>query len=112
MDTEYLRDSLSESIAEQLRGTWHCRRVWEAWNVGTMGRDDFSPVDESDTPYEVADSVLASPIIATALNIVERLAALSDGLSNSNSSAEEIASRLAGQAVKLIAAAQGGKSDG
>ena len=42
-----------------LHGTWHCTRVWEAWHVGTMSQDDFEPVDESETPTEIADAVLA-----------------------------------------------------
>lgn len=111
MNTEYLKESLSESIADQLHGTWHCRRVWEAWNVGTMHRDDFSRVDESDTPDEIADAVLANPVIAASLTLVKRLAYISDGLNNSNSSAEEIASRLAEHAKTIIAAAQGARPD-
>lgn len=52
------RQALIDAIAEGLRDTWHCMRVWEAWNVGTMSQDDFEPVDESDTPTELADKVL------------------------------------------------------
>lgn len=54
------RDALVDLIAAGLRGTYHCGRVWEAWSVGTMREDDFSPVDESDTPGEIADAVLAA----------------------------------------------------
>ena len=53
------KDELAQLIAEHLGDTYHCTRVWEAWNVGTMGQDDFKPVDESDTPAELADAVLA-----------------------------------------------------
>lgn len=53
------RQALIDVIAQGLSGTWHCLRVWSAWNVGTMSQDDFSPVDESDTPAELADAVLA-----------------------------------------------------
>ena len=53
------RDALIDAIAQGLRGTWHCTRVWEAWHVGTMSQDDFEPVDESETPTEIADAVLA-----------------------------------------------------
>ena len=53
------RDALIDAIAQGLRGTWHCTRAWEAWHVGTMSQDDFEPVDESETPTEIADAVLA-----------------------------------------------------
>ena len=54
------RETLIDLIAEHLRDTYHCTRVWRAWQVGTMGEDDFCPVDESDTPVEIADAVLAA----------------------------------------------------
>lgn len=53
------RDALIDAIAQCLHGTWHCTRVWESWHVGTMSQDDFEPVDESETPTEIADAVLA-----------------------------------------------------
>lgn len=53
------REALVDLIAEHLNGTYHCTRVWEAWHVGTMSQDDFEPVDESDTPGEIADAILA-----------------------------------------------------
>ena len=53
------RDALIAAITQGLHGTWHCTRVWEAWHVGTMSQDDFEPVDESETPTEIADAVLA-----------------------------------------------------
>jgi len=52
-------EALADKIAEGLRGTYHCLRVWAAWHVGTMGKDDFEPVDESETPREIAESVIA-----------------------------------------------------
>ncbi len=102
------RELLAETIAEQLSGTWHCNRVWEAWHVGTMGRDDFSRVDESNTPYELADTILALPALSTLpelIRIARRLAALVEGLQNSNSLAEEAATRLAEEAKAVIARA-------
>ena len=59
------RAALIDAIAQGLRGTWHCTRAWEAWHVGTMSQDDFEPVDESETPTEIADAVLA--LLAAAL---------------------------------------------
>lgn len=41
------------------------------------------------------------------LRIASRMAELSDGLNNSNSSAEEAASRLAEEAIKIVAEATG-----
>lgn len=52
-------EELADLIAQGLRGTWYCGRAWEAWHVGTMSKNDFSSVDESDTPEELADAVLA-----------------------------------------------------
>ena len=54
-----LREKLIDLIAEHLSGTYHCTRVWGAWNVGTMSQDDFEDVGESDTPAELADAILA-----------------------------------------------------
>lgn len=53
------REALADLIAEHLRGTYHCTRVWNAWNVGTMSQEDFEPIDESDTPGEIADAIIA-----------------------------------------------------
>lgn len=53
------KDALTDLIAGLLGGTYHCTRVWHAWDVGTMSADDFQPLDESDTPAEIADVVLA-----------------------------------------------------
>lgn len=62
-----LRSALVDAISEGLRGTWHCTRVWEAWDVGTMSEDDFVPVDETDTPAELTAAVLAlvEPMLAS-----------------------------------------------
>jgi hypothetical protein len=53
-------EALAELIAPMLAGTYHCNRVWSAWHVGTMSEDDFAPVEESDTPHEIADAILAA----------------------------------------------------
>jgi hypothetical protein len=52
-------DSATDLIAEALKGTYHCNRVWAAWGVGTMSEDDFSPVEESETPREIAEALAA-----------------------------------------------------
>lgn len=50
---------LTDLIADGLRGTYHCTRVWSAWGIGTMSEDDFSPVEESGTPAEIAESIIS-----------------------------------------------------
>ncbi len=52
------KDELAQLIAEHLGGTYHCTRVWEAWNVGTMRPYDFEPVDESETPTKIAEAII------------------------------------------------------
>lgn len=54
------RAALIKLIADELSLTYHCTRVWDAWNVGTMSQDDFESVSESDTPAVLADAILAS----------------------------------------------------
>jgi len=53
-------DSLTDLIAQMLNGVYYCGRVWEAWGVGTMSEDDFSPAGETDIPREIATAVLLS----------------------------------------------------
>ena len=53
------REKLIDLIRQHLTATYHCTRVWEAWNVGTMSQDDFADARESDMPYELADAILA-----------------------------------------------------
>ena len=54
-----LRESLIDLITKNVSGTYHCTRVWYAWGVGTMSQHDFHDVGESDTPAELADSIIA-----------------------------------------------------
>jgi len=57
---ELSKEELTDLIAAGLGGTYHCTRVWSAWSFGTMSQDDFEPVDESDTPAEIVDAVIAA----------------------------------------------------
>lgn len=41
-------EEVRQAVAEGLRGLWGCGRVWSAWNVGTMGEEDFYAADSSD----------------------------------------------------------------
>lgn len=54
-----LKEKLTDKFADMLAGTYHCGRVWSAWQFGTMGEDDFSDVGESDTPAELANAAIA-----------------------------------------------------
>jgi hypothetical protein len=96
------RARVQDAIASALGGmALDCLRVWDAWRVGTMGPDDFSViVDDSDRLAEITDAAIAE-MQGEAMTIVRKLAALRDGLDNSNSSAEELAARLAHRAAAL-----------
>ena len=49
---EEVLEDLKLKIQEILFGNYGCSRVWSAWNVGTMTRDDFFPLDESEEIIE------------------------------------------------------------
>jgi hypothetical protein len=54
-----VRESVRAAVAEALGRTYDCTRVWEAWQVGTMGPDDFSLVAEDDDRVaEIADAAI------------------------------------------------------
>ena len=53
------RDAVREAVAEALGNAYDCQRVWSAWNVGTMGPDDFVPIAEDDDRVaEIADAAI------------------------------------------------------
>jgi len=60
--TEDQRMTLRDVIADSLgRTAYFCTRVWEAWNVGTMSRDDFHPITEdNDALLHIVDVVEAA----------------------------------------------------
>ena len=53
-------DALTDLIAENMTGVYHCTRVWSAWGVGTMSKDDFDPYADSESPRELAQTILAA----------------------------------------------------
>jgi hypothetical protein len=53
-----LPDSVIDATADAIGGAYDCMRVWEAWDVGTMGPDDFWPV--ADDPGRVAEIARAA----------------------------------------------------
>lgn len=58
-DLEKEREAIKQIIIDHLTAVYVCNRVWEAWNVGTMDRDDFEPAQETDLPDELADALMA-----------------------------------------------------
>lgn len=58
--TEKQREAVREAVAEAIGSdAYDCTRVWEAWNVGTMGQDDFVPIVEDDLRIaEIADAAI------------------------------------------------------
>ena len=71
-----LRATIWATLVHGLHDTYHCTRVWEAWNVGTMSRDDFEAVDQSDTPNELMEAIMAD--LLTPANVGALVAAMSD----------------------------------
>lgn len=53
-----LREAIFESLGSEMVSTYDCTRVWEAWSVGTMGQDDFSPVN--DRLDEIVDAIMVA----------------------------------------------------
>jgi len=53
-----LREAIHNALSSELGDTYDCGRVWDAWHVGTMGEDDFTPVN--DRVDEITETVLAA----------------------------------------------------
>lgn len=49
---------VADVIAENTSGVYHCTRVWQAWNIGTMHESDFEPYSESDSPRDLAETIV------------------------------------------------------
>jgi hypothetical protein len=54
------KERLIEIISAHLTSMYACTRVWSAWNVGTMGQDDFVEAAETEFPGELADAILSA----------------------------------------------------
>jgi hypothetical protein len=53
------REAVHQAVAEALGNAYDCMRVWSAWQVGTMGEDDFVLVAEDDDRVaEIADAAI------------------------------------------------------
>lgn len=40
--------TFDEELKSILKGNYHCGRVWEAWEIGTMTEEDFTPLEEDE----------------------------------------------------------------
>lgn len=53
-------ERFDEQLLDLLQGHYACTRVWEAWNVNTMTRDDFIPLEECDEVVEDFKTFISS----------------------------------------------------
>lgn len=61
----WLREALLQALSSELScGVYDCTRVWEAWSVGTMDQDDFTPISER--LDDIVDSVANAIVKCTA----------------------------------------------
>lgn len=51
---------LRDTIREHLTSLYVCTRVWDAWHVGTMTEDDFTPAGETDFVEDLACAIEAA----------------------------------------------------
>jgi len=60
--TEGMKEKIRNAVADAIGlCAYDCNRVWEAWSVGTMSRDDFVPiVDDAERIAEIADAAIAA----------------------------------------------------
>ncbi|SOY79976.1 hypothetical protein CBM2599_A120541 [Cupriavidus taiwanensis] len=57
--TDEQREKVCEAVAGALGDAYDCMRVWSAWGMGTMGRDDFALVaEDASRVAEIADAAI------------------------------------------------------
>lgn len=55
------RDAIASALLSSLGTVYDCNRVWDAWSYGTMGPDDFVPLDtQQDRIEEVVDAIIGA----------------------------------------------------
>lgn len=70
-------ENLRSLISDHLTSMYACTRVWEAWGVGTMTEDDFTPARETDFVEDLARAIEAAALTtppaapADARNLIE-----------------------------------------
>ena len=50
-------ERIADTVRDHLGDIFACTRVWEAWQVGTMTQNDFTPADETELADEIAGAV-------------------------------------------------------
>ncbi len=60
------REAIRSALEAELVEAYDCTRVWDAWNVGTMGEDDFTAVTDrlDEIVGTVAAALSAAPVSA------------------------------------------------
>lgn len=58
-DAKVSMESIKDVISQHLTSLYVCKRVWEAWAVGTMGKEDFTPVEETEFSADLAASLFS-----------------------------------------------------
>ena len=56
---------IADVVREHLTSTYVCTRVWEAWSVGTMTEDDFTPASETDMADDIAGALISAALTET-----------------------------------------------
>ena len=50
-------ERIADTVRDYLGDIFACTRVWEAWQVGTMTQNDFTPADETELADDIATAV-------------------------------------------------------
>jgi len=50
---DHKKEAIIHAIRALIDGHYKCGRVWEAWQIGTMTEDDFTPSEDTELPEEV-----------------------------------------------------------
>ena len=50
-------ERIADTVRDYLGDIFECTRVWEAWQVGTMTQNDFTPADETELSDDIAGAV-------------------------------------------------------
>ena len=64
--------TIKDKIYNILKGNYACTRAWSAWQVGTMHKDDFEPLEECEEIIEELYKVVALSRRKLAEEIEER----------------------------------------
>jgi hypothetical protein len=56
-------NNLFKILNSYLDGEFYCTRVWDAWNVGTMSRDDFCPIDIDEILQTIKKESISSIVV-------------------------------------------------